>query len=43
MYPPDQYLAILVAGLFVLGIVLLIRWKRQRSKTRRQWTDIPRR
>jgi hypothetical protein len=43
MYSTDQYLAIFVAGMFVAGIILLIRWKRERSRTREQWNDAPRR
>jgi hypothetical protein len=41
MSSPDRYLAIVVAGMFVVGIVLLIRWKRQRSKKRQRWTRGP--
>jgi hypothetical protein len=37
----DPYLAAVVAVMFVGGIVLLVRWKRQRSKTRQQWSDAP--
>ena len=37
----DQYLAAVVAAMFLGGIVLLVRWKRQRSKTREQWSEAP--
>jgi hypothetical protein len=43
MYPTaDQSLAIFVTGMFMVGIVLIIHWKRQRSRTRQQWSNVPR-
>ncbi len=41
MYSTDHYLAALVAAMFLGGIVLIFRWKRQRSRTRQQWSDAP--
>jgi hypothetical protein len=43
MHSTDQYLGVLVAAMFLVGIVLIFRWRRQRSKTRQQWSDGPRR
>jgi len=37
----DTYLAAVVAAMFLGGIVLIVRWKRQHSKTREQWSDAP--
>jgi len=28
-----------VAAMFLGGIVLIFRWKRQRARTRQQWSD----
>ena len=42
MYPTDQSLAIFVTGMFMVGIILIIRWRRQLSRARQQWSNVPR-
>jgi hypothetical protein len=37
MQSTDIYIGVLLAAMFVVGIVLIVRWRRQRSKTREQW------
>jgi hypothetical protein len=38
MHTTDLYVGVLLAAMFVVGIVLIFRWKRQHSKTREQWS-----
>jgi hypothetical protein len=37
MYTPDYYVAVIVALLFVAGVVLAVLSVRQRSRMHRQW------
>lgn len=37
MRRPDQYLAVVVAALFVTGLIVACLAVRKRSKTRRKW------
>lgn len=39
MHGPDQILAVIVAILFVVGIVLMIQRARHKSRVREQWHD----
>ena len=39
MYRPDQYLAVILGVMFLVGVVLFIQRARQRSKTRQQWSS----
>ena len=41
MYRPDQYLAIVVGLMFLLGIALIIYLARQRSQMRQRWDHVP--
>ena len=43
MYRPDQYLAVIVGVMFILGVVLIFRVAQQRSKVRERWEQVPRR
>jgi hypothetical protein len=42
MYLTDHSLAIFVTGMFMVGIIRIIRWKHQRSRARQQWSNVPR-
>ena len=35
----DLYVGTVLAAMFVIGVVLIFRWKRQHSRTREQWSD----
>ena len=42
MHGTDQYVAIVVGVMFVLGIMLMIQSLRQRSAIRQRWDPLPR-
>lgn len=37
----DQYLAIVVAGMFLAGVLWIVQKIRQQSRTRHQWSGDP--
>jgi membrane-anchored protein YejM (alkaline phosphatase superfamily) len=43
MNKSDQYLATVVAILFLAGIFSFVQWARERSRARQRWSGLPRR
>jgi hypothetical protein len=39
MSSTEHYIGAVLAAMFVAGIVLILRWRRQRTKTREQWSN----
>jgi hypothetical protein len=39
MSSTEYYVGALLAAMFVVGIVLILGWRRQRTKTRQQWSN----
>jgi hypothetical protein len=39
MSSTEYYVGALLAAMFVVGIVLILRWRRQRTKTREKWSN----
>ena len=39
MNTTEVYVGVVLAAMFVVGIVLIFRWKREHSKAREQWSD----
>jgi hypothetical protein len=42
MISADLYVGAVLVAMFVVGLVLIVRWRRQQSKTREQWSEAPR-
>jgi hypothetical protein len=38
MHATEIYVGLVLAAMFVVGIVLIVQWKRERSRTREHWT-----
>ena len=43
MHTTDLYVGTVLAAMFMVGMVLVFRWKREHSKAREQWSDARRR